>query len=101
MIQESYLECIHTSGGDVDPAFDLETHRGLIEMTVAVLAKVGAVGVFCWNASMFHHPFVSSEVFSTVTAIVSKTPGTVNQSLLTQSDQFVGVQEQSSLQRSN
>jgi len=63
MSSDGNLECIHTSGGDIDPSFDLETHRGLIEMAVAVLTKVGAVGVFCWNASMFHHPFVSSEVF--------------------------------------
>lgn len=63
--------------------------------------KIRSVRFIRSNPSMFHHPFIRPPLFTTITSIISKTPGTIQQILLAQFSEPSGFEKQSAFNRSN
>ena len=60
------------------------THIQLLTWKVPTyLTQVAPIFILQWYSTVFQHPLVWAEIFTTITAIVSITPTTVNQSLET------------------
>ena len=65
------------------------------------ITQIRSVTILCRDASMLHHEIVNPKVFSTIAAIISKSPRTIDESLLRKSDKVSGLEEIGTFQSSD
>ena len=75
----------------------LEGRLGVLDVAIAVLAEVWPVGVLAGDAVVGQHPLVDPRVLAAVAAVVAEAPGAVDEGLLGELDEVVGMEEAGAL----
>ena len=57
------------------------------------LGQVLSIGFLCSYSTMLHYPLIRSKLLSTITSVVTKTPGAIDQVLLRKANKILCLQE--------